>query len=56
MCERIKAVPDVKDTTLYPSEEATLIREQLTSFIRGAGVFGDPQSLRDRSKINDPIS
>eukprot|EP01018_Ginkgo_biloba_P033833 Gb_09515 [translate_table: standard] len=44
-------------TKIYgDSEEATLIREQFASFIRGAGEFGDPQFLRDRSKIKDPIN
>eukprot|EP01018_Ginkgo_biloba_P020946 Gb_12097 [translate_table: standard] len=56
MCERIKTVTDARDTTLYPHEEATLIREHFASFIRGAGKFGYPQSLRDRSKIKNPIN
>eukprot|EP01018_Ginkgo_biloba_P033596 Gb_20372 [translate_table: standard] len=44
-------------TKIYgDNEEATLVREQFAFFIRGAREFGDPQSLRDRSKIKDPIN
>eukprot|EP01018_Ginkgo_biloba_P030158 Gb_15208 [translate_table: standard] len=44
-------------TKIYgDNEEATLIKEQFFSFIRGVGEFGDPQSLCDRSMIKDPIS
>eukprot|EP01018_Ginkgo_biloba_P015686 Gb_14230 [translate_table: standard] len=113
MCERIKAVTNARDTTLYPKlmekihgqwnelntplhmasyalnskwydsnltkkrppsedcevtngffivitkiygDSETLVREQFAFFIRGAGEFGNLQSLRGKSKIMDPIN